>query len=84
MIETECFKELNVFRADQLPEDLEENLPPQPPKRGLLQRLFSRQVSPRSRAEAGKHIVMHIKKDQINTYFLLTCKTYFLFKRDIE
>uniref|UniRef100_UPI00358F84FF G protein-coupled receptor kinase 5-like isoform X1 n=1 Tax=Myxine glutinosa TaxID=7769 RepID=UPI00358F84FF len=45
MIETECFKELNVFSADHLPEDLEENLPPQPPKtkRGLLQRLFSRQ-----------------------------------------
>ncbi|CAM9370300.1 G protein-coupled receptor kinase 5-like [Lethenteron reissneri] len=45
MIETECFKELNVFGPDGAPTpDLDDNLPPQPPKKGLLQRLFGRQV----------------------------------------
>ncbi|XP_053155649.1 G protein-coupled receptor kinase 6 isoform X2 [Hemicordylus capensis] len=45
MIETECFKELNVFGPDGVvPPDLDwkGQQPPQP-KKGLLQRLFSRQ-----------------------------------------
>nr|BAG60525.1 unnamed protein product [Homo sapiens] len=44
MIETECFKELNVFGPNgTLPPDLNRNHPPEPPKKGLLQRLFKRQ-----------------------------------------
>uniref|UniRef100_A0A663F4A5 G protein-coupled receptor kinase n=1 Tax=Aquila chrysaetos chrysaetos TaxID=223781 RepID=A0A663F4A5_AQUCH len=45
MIETECFKELNVFSTDgMVPPDLDWKGQPSPqPKKGLLQRLFSRQ-----------------------------------------
>ncbi|XP_063498627.1 G protein-coupled receptor kinase 6 isoform X1 [Symphalangus syndactylus] len=50
MVETECFQELNVFGLDgSVPPDLDwKGQPPAPPKKGLLQRLFSRQVSPSS------------------------------------
>uniref|UniRef100_A0AAR2J839 G protein-coupled receptor kinase n=1 Tax=Pygocentrus nattereri TaxID=42514 RepID=A0AAR2J839_PYGNA len=46
MIETECFKELNVLNLDgTLPPDLDwRGQPSPPPKQGLLQRLFGRQV----------------------------------------
>lgn len=45
MIETECFKELNVFGPNgTLSPDLNRSHPPEPPKKGLLQRLFKRQV----------------------------------------
>nr|XP_008103176.1 PREDICTED: G protein-coupled receptor kinase 6 isoform X2 [Anolis carolinensis] len=45
MIETECFKELNVFGPDgAVPPDLDwKGQQPTVPKKGLLQRLFSRQ-----------------------------------------
>ncbi|XP_036920359.1 G protein-coupled receptor kinase 6 isoform X2 [Sturnira hondurensis] len=45
MVETECFQELNVFGLDgAVPPDLDwRGQPPAPPKKGLLQRLFSRQ-----------------------------------------
>lgn len=45
MVETECFQELNVFGLDgSVPPDLDwRGQPPAPPKKGLLQRLFSRQ-----------------------------------------
>ncbi|XP_062928004.1 G protein-coupled receptor kinase 5-like isoform X1 [Mobula hypostoma] len=44
MIETECFKELNVFGPNgSLPQDLDRSYLPEPPKRSLLQRLFRRQ-----------------------------------------
>ncbi|KAG9351947.1 hypothetical protein JZ751_023198, partial [Albula glossodonta] len=45
MIETECFKELNVFHQDgTVPPDLDwRGQPSPPPKQGLLQRLFGRQ-----------------------------------------
>ncbi|XP_040429820.1 G protein-coupled receptor kinase 6 isoform X2 [Cygnus olor] len=45
MIETECFKELNVFSTDgSVPPDLDWKGQPSPqPKKGLLQRFFSRQ-----------------------------------------
>lgn len=48
MVETECFQELNVFGLDgSVPPDLDwKGQPPAPPKKGLLQRLFSRQVTP--------------------------------------
>lgn len=47
MIETECFKELNVFGPNgTLSPDLNRSHPPEPPKKGLLQRLFKRQVRP--------------------------------------
>uniref|UniRef100_A0A7N6A2S9 G protein-coupled receptor kinase n=1 Tax=Anabas testudineus TaxID=64144 RepID=A0A7N6A2S9_ANATE len=47
MIETECFTELNVFYQDgAVPPDLDwRGQPSPPPKQGLLQRLFGRQVS---------------------------------------
>uniref|UniRef100_A0AAQ4S1A0 G protein-coupled receptor kinase n=1 Tax=Gasterosteus aculeatus aculeatus TaxID=481459 RepID=A0AAQ4S1A0_GASAC len=47
MIETECFTELNVFHQDgTVPPDLDwRGQPSPPPKQGLLQRLFGRQVS---------------------------------------
>lgn len=47
MIETECFAELNVFHLDgTVPPDLDwRGQPSPPPKQGLLQRLFGRQVS---------------------------------------
>lgn len=45
MIETECFKELNVLNLDTVPPDLDwRGQPSPPPKQGLLQRLFGRQV----------------------------------------
>ncbi|XP_050004663.1 G protein-coupled receptor kinase 5 isoform X4 [Alexandromys fortis] len=44
MIETECFKELNVFGPNgTLSPDLNRNQPPEPPKKGLFHRLFRRQ-----------------------------------------
>ncbi|XP_051883174.1 G protein-coupled receptor kinase 5-like isoform X1 [Pristis pectinata] len=44
MIETECFKELNVFGPNgSLSQDLDRSYLPEPPKRSLLQRLFRRQ-----------------------------------------
>ena len=47
MIEPECFKELNVFGPNgALPPDLNRSHPPEPPKKGLLQRIFKRQVRP--------------------------------------
>uniref|UniRef100_A0A8C9S3R6 G protein-coupled receptor kinase n=1 Tax=Scleropages formosus TaxID=113540 RepID=A0A8C9S3R6_SCLFO len=48
MIETECFKELNVLPMDgSVPPDLDwRGQPSPPPKQGLLQRLFGRQVRP--------------------------------------
>uniref|UniRef100_A0A673XMK4 G protein-coupled receptor kinase n=1 Tax=Salmo trutta TaxID=8032 RepID=A0A673XMK4_SALTR len=47
MIESECFQELNVFHTDgTVPPDLDwRGQPSPPPKQGLLQRLFGRQVS---------------------------------------
>uniref|UniRef100_A0A671RUZ2 G protein-coupled receptor kinase n=1 Tax=Sinocyclocheilus anshuiensis TaxID=1608454 RepID=A0A671RUZ2_9TELE len=46
MIETECFKELNILNLDAtVPPDLDwRGQPSPPPKQGLLQRLFGRQV----------------------------------------
>ncbi|XP_072480064.1 G protein-coupled receptor kinase 5 isoform X2 [Notamacropus eugenii] len=44
MIETECFKELNVFGPNgTLSPDLNRSYPPEPPKKGLLHRIFKRQ-----------------------------------------
>ncbi|XP_075772121.1 G protein-coupled receptor kinase 6 isoform X5 [Pelodiscus sinensis] len=50
MIETECFTELNVLGPDgSVPPDLDWKGQPSPqPKKGLLQRLFSRQLAPGS------------------------------------
>ncbi|XP_062913100.1 G protein-coupled receptor kinase 5-like isoform X1 [Mobula hypostoma] len=43
MIETECFKELNVFGPNRTRSpDLDWNVLPEPPKRGLLDRIFRR------------------------------------------
>uniref|UniRef100_A0A5F9DL42 GRK5 kinase n=3 Tax=Oryctolagus cuniculus TaxID=9986 RepID=A0A5F9DL42_RABIT len=44
MIETECFKELNVFGPNGTPSpDLNRSHAPEPPKKGLLHRIFRRQ-----------------------------------------
>ncbi|XP_068817352.1 G protein-coupled receptor kinase 5 isoform X2 [Capricornis sumatraensis] len=63
MIETECFKELNVFGPHgTLSPDLNRSHPPEPPKKGLLQRLFKRQhqnnskSSPNSKTSFNHHI----------------------------
>uniref|UniRef100_A0A4X1SWX1 G protein-coupled receptor kinase 5 n=1 Tax=Sus scrofa TaxID=9823 RepID=A0A4X1SWX1_PIG len=63
MIETECFKELNVFGPNgTLSPDLNRSHPPEPPKKGLLHRLFKRQhqnnskSSPNSKASFNHHI----------------------------
>ncbi|XP_067233105.1 G protein-coupled receptor kinase 6 isoform X1 [Chanodichthys erythropterus] len=47
MIETECFKELNILNLDgTVPPDLDwRGQPSPPPKQGLLQRLFGRQIN---------------------------------------
>lgn len=43
MIETECFKDLNVFGPHGTrPPDLDWNQPPEPPRRSLLDRIFRR------------------------------------------
>ncbi|XP_065494719.1 G protein-coupled receptor kinase 5 isoform X1 [Caloenas nicobarica] len=63
MIETECFKELNVFGPNgTISPDLNRSYPPEPPKKGLLQRIFKRQhqnnskSSPNSKASLNHHI----------------------------
>uniref|UniRef100_A0A4W6FV24 G protein-coupled receptor kinase n=1 Tax=Lates calcarifer TaxID=8187 RepID=A0A4W6FV24_LATCA len=49
MIETECFRDLNVFGPQGTrPPDLDWNQPPEPPRRSLLDRIFRRHVSERS------------------------------------
>ena len=43
MIDTECYKELNVFGPNGTPsEDLVDELPPPPVKEGFFRRLFKR------------------------------------------
>ncbi|XP_074928612.1 G protein-coupled receptor kinase 5 isoform X3 [Chelonoidis abingdonii] len=63
MIETECFKELNVFGPNgTISPDLNKSYPPEPPKKGLLHRIFKRQhqnnskSSPNSKASLNHHI----------------------------
>ncbi|XP_064125322.1 G protein-coupled receptor kinase 5 isoform X4 [Loxodonta africana] len=68
MIETECFKELNVFEPNgTLLPDVNrshppEPHPPKPPKKGLLQRIFKRQhqnsskSTPNSKTSFNHHI----------------------------
>ncbi|KAM6092436.1 G protein-coupled receptor kinase 5 isoform 3-T3 [Theristicus caerulescens] len=63
MIETECFKELNVFGPNgTISPDLNKSYPPEPPKKGLLQRIFKRQhqnnskSSPNSKASLNHHL----------------------------
>uniref|UniRef100_A0A4W4H651 G protein-coupled receptor kinase n=1 Tax=Electrophorus electricus TaxID=8005 RepID=A0A4W4H651_ELEEL len=59
MIESECFKELNVLNLDgTVPPDLDwRGQPSPPPKQGLLQRLFGRQVSSRTPPISQEYIV---------------------------
>uniref|UniRef100_A0A8D3BN64 G protein-coupled receptor kinase n=1 Tax=Scophthalmus maximus TaxID=52904 RepID=A0A8D3BN64_SCOMX len=45
MIETECFRDLNVFGPQGTrPPDLDWNQPPEPPRRSLLDRIFRRSL----------------------------------------
>lgn len=49
MIETECFRDLNVFGPQGTrPPDLDWNQPPEPPRRSLLDRIFRRHVRERA------------------------------------
>uniref|UniRef100_A0A3B4XHS7 G protein-coupled receptor kinase n=1 Tax=Seriola lalandi dorsalis TaxID=1841481 RepID=A0A3B4XHS7_SERLL len=58
MIETECFRDLNVFGPQGTrPPDLDWNQPPEPPRRSLLDRIFRRHVSERTQAY---HKLAHI------------------------
>lgn len=53
MIETECFRDLNVFGPQGTrPPDLDWNQPPEPPRRSLLDRIFRRHVSEHTRTHA--------------------------------
>uniref|UniRef100_A0A3Q1G9I2 G protein-coupled receptor kinase n=1 Tax=Acanthochromis polyacanthus TaxID=80966 RepID=A0A3Q1G9I2_9TELE len=63
MIETECFDELNVFDQDgTVPPDLDwRGQPSPPPKQGLLQRLFGRQVSERTTTPSIKQQENHVR-----------------------
>lgn len=56
MIETGCFAELNVFYQDgAVPPDLDwRGQPSPPPKQGLLQRLFGRQVGGRVHTDSSR------------------------------
>ncbi|XP_034296153.1 G protein-coupled receptor kinase 5 isoform X2 [Pantherophis guttatus] len=63
MMETECFKELNLFGPNgTISPDLNKNYPPEPPKKGLLHRIFKRQhqnnskSAPNSKANLNHHI----------------------------
>uniref|UniRef100_A0A3Q1BJC7 G protein-coupled receptor kinase n=1 Tax=Amphiprion ocellaris TaxID=80972 RepID=A0A3Q1BJC7_AMPOC len=63
MIETECFRDLNVFGPQGTrPPDLDWNQPPEPPRRSLLDRIFRRHVSERTDANPVKRIqITHTK-----------------------
>uniref|UniRef100_A0AAQ5Z236 G protein-coupled receptor kinase n=1 Tax=Amphiprion ocellaris TaxID=80972 RepID=A0AAQ5Z236_AMPOC len=65
MIETECFDELNVFDQDgTVPPDLDwRGQPSPPPKQGLLQRLFGRQVSEHTTTPSVKHYCINVQTD---------------------
>uniref|UniRef100_A0A8D0G9G4 G protein-coupled receptor kinase n=1 Tax=Sphenodon punctatus TaxID=8508 RepID=A0A8D0G9G4_SPHPU len=61
--QNECFKELNVFGPNgTVSPDLNKSYPPEPPKKGLLHRIFKRQhqnnskSSPNSKASLNHHI----------------------------
>ncbi|XP_070608704.1 G protein-coupled receptor kinase 5 isoform X2 [Erythrolamprus reginae] len=63
MIETECFKELNLFGPNgTISPDLNRNYPPEPPKKGFLHRIFKRQhqnnskSAPNSKTNLNHHI----------------------------
>ncbi|KAM8924757.1 G protein-coupled receptor kinase 5 [Pelodytes ibericus] len=54
MIETECFKELNLFGPNgTLSPDLNRSHPPEPPKKSLLHRIFKRQHQNNSNSSPG-------------------------------
>ncbi|XP_075071649.1 LOW QUALITY PROTEIN: G protein-coupled receptor kinase 5 [Mixophyes fleayi] len=54
MIETECFKELNIFGPNgTLSPDLNRSHPPEPPKKSLLHRIFKRQHQNNSNSSLG-------------------------------
>uniref|UniRef100_A0A3Q4HH09 G protein-coupled receptor kinase n=1 Tax=Neolamprologus brichardi TaxID=32507 RepID=A0A3Q4HH09_NEOBR len=65
MIETECFRDLNVFGPHGMRSpDLDWNQPPEPPRRSLLDRIFRRHVSERTGAfgKQAKQISINPRK----------------------
>uniref|UniRef100_A0A3Q3LAE8 G protein-coupled receptor kinase n=1 Tax=Mastacembelus armatus TaxID=205130 RepID=A0A3Q3LAE8_9TELE len=61
MIETECFRDLNVFGPQGTrPPDLDWNQPPEPPRRSLLDRIFRRHVSKHAKLTQNPHTLIQI------------------------
>ncbi|XP_078500040.1 G protein-coupled receptor kinase 5 isoform X1 [Lissotriton helveticus] len=60
MIETECFKELNQFGPNgTLSPDLNHSYPPEPPKKGLLHRIFKRQHQNNSNSTSNSKVTLN-------------------------
>ncbi|XP_010713203.1 G protein-coupled receptor kinase 5-like [Meleagris gallopavo] len=70
MIETECFKELNVFGPNgTISPDLNKSYPPEPPKKGLLQRIFKRQHQNNSKSSSNSKASLnhHINSNHVSS-----------------
>ncbi|XP_056384848.1 G protein-coupled receptor kinase 5 isoform X2 [Hyla sarda] len=70
MIETECFKELNIFGPNgTLSPDLNRSHPPEPPKKSLLHRIFKRQHQNNSSisADTSTSLNHHLNTNHINS-----------------
>ncbi|XP_057164331.1 G protein-coupled receptor kinase 5 isoform X4 [Ursus arctos] len=70
MIETECFKELNVFGPNgTLSPDLNRSHLPEPPKKGLLQRIFKRQHQNNSKSSSNSKTSFnhHINSNHVSS-----------------
>ncbi|XP_069468031.1 G protein-coupled receptor kinase 5 isoform X1 [Ambystoma mexicanum] len=70
MIETECFKELNQFGPNgTLSPDLNHSNPPEPPKKGLLHRIFKRQHQNNSNSTSNPKVTLnhHITTNHVST-----------------
>ncbi|OXB82599.1 UNVERIFIED_CONTAM: hypothetical protein H355_005854, partial [Colinus virginianus] len=79
MIETECFKELNVFGPNgTISPDLNKSYPPEPPKKGLLQRIFKRQHQNNSKSSSNSKASLN---HHINSNHMRSLKPTMLYKR---
>ncbi|XP_005999275.1 G protein-coupled receptor kinase 5 [Latimeria chalumnae] len=70
MIETECFKELNMFGPNgALSPDLDRSYTPEPPKKGLLHRIFKRQHhnNANSTSNAKAHSNHHLNSNHVTS-----------------
>ncbi|XP_069835766.1 G protein-coupled receptor kinase 5 isoform X2 [Dendropsophus ebraccatus] len=68
MIETECFKELNIFGPNgTLSPDLNRSHPPEPPKKSLLHRIFKRQNNSGISADTSASLNHHLNTNHIHS-----------------